>query len=78
MDEIAKLLKKVKQKDRERLLACMEALQNGELNALKIMKLTGSSLYRLRVGDFRIVFSIDKQQRVVIESVRLRNEKTYK
>lgn len=77
MDEIAKLLKKMKRKDRERLLACMEALQSGELSTRKIVKLTGSSLYRVRVGDFRIVFSVDKQQGVVIESVRLRNEKTY-
>lgn len=77
MDKIVKLLKKAKEKDRERLLACIEVLESGELETLKVKKLGGSPFYRVRVGDFRIVFSIDKQKRVLIESVRLRNEKTY-
>ena len=79
MDEIEKLLHKTKKKDRERLLTAMNALRRGEIKGLNIKKLSGSSLYRVRIGDFRIIFSIDARKKtVLIESVRIRNEKTYK
>lgn len=79
MDEIEKLLRKVKKKDRERLLKAMEALRQGQIEGLKIKKLSGSRFYRVRIGDFRIIFSIDDQRKtILIESVRLRNESAYK
>lgn len=77
MNELEKLLKKRKKEDRERLLETLAALKRGETKGLKIIKLTGSDMYRVRVGDFRIQFSINKKI-VTIESVRLRNEATYK
>ena len=43
------------------------------------LTLTGSSLWRLRVGDVRIVYAIDDTARVVvILRVARRNESTYR
>ncbi len=78
MDEIEKLLRKASKKDRERLLVALGSLQNGEATNLKIKKLTGSDFYRVRIGDYRIIFAFDKSKKsIIIETVRLRNEHTY-
>jgi len=77
MNELEKLLSKRKKQDRERLINTMEALKQGEIKGLKIIKLTGSNFYRVRVGDFRIQFTMNGTK-AIIESVRLRNEATYK
>ena len=29
-------------------------------------KLTGSSLYRIRVGDYRVIYSVDEDEQVVV------------
>lgn len=79
MDEIEKLLRKVDKKDRAALYAALDALRNGNVAGLKIKKLTNSRFYRVRVGDFRIVFLMGgNKNTVIIESVRLRNERTYR
>lgn len=79
MDEIEKLLRKAHKKDRERLLAVMVALRKGDVAGLQIKKLAGSALYRVRVGNFRISFVLDKEKKTIeIVRVRLRNEATYK
>jgi mRNA interferase RelE/StbE len=42
-------------------------------------KLTGSPLWRLRAGDFRLVYFIDDKERIVtVVRVRRRSEDTYK
>ncbi len=78
MDETEKLLRKRNQKDRDRILKTLKAIREGVLDGLQVKKLSGSALYRVRVGDFRIQFSINPEtKKTVIESVRLRNESTY-
>ncbi len=79
MDEIEKLLRKRNQQDRDRILAAMKAIREGEFSGLRIKKLSGLNLYRIRVGDVRIQFCIDRHSKKgVIDSVRLRNEGTYR
>ncbi|MEK7451937.1 MAG: type II toxin-antitoxin system RelE/ParE family toxin [Patescibacteria group bacterium] len=79
MDKIEKLLRKAKKADREKLLAILESLQSGSLKGLHVKRLVHSPFYRIRVGDFRIIFSIDYgNKHVVIESISVRNEQTYK
>ncbi len=77
MDKIEKLLKKISKKDRERLLAIVELLLLNKINELDVKKIKDSDLYRLRSGRFRIIFHYDASE-VVIDSIKLRNEKTYK
>lgn len=79
MDELEKLLRKAKREDRKRLLEALGKLQQGDTQGLKIKKLVNSQLYRTRIGDFRITFSVDKKLKtLVVESVQRRNESTYR
>lgn len=79
MDELQKLLKRAPKKDREAILSMMTALRLGQTASLRMEKLKNSNLYRIRVGRYRIMYSMDKDtKKIVIETVRLRNENTYK
>ena len=41
-------------------------------------KLTGQEVYRIRLGDYRVLYSVDdKAKEVRIEAVRKRDERTY-
>ncbi len=78
MDEIEKVLRKAKSKDRARLLAVMEMLKRGEVDGLAITKLTNSPYFRVKVGDYRVIFLFHpKTNKVGIAFVRRRNELTY-
>ncbi len=79
MDETEKLLRKRNKQDRDRILAAMKAIREGRFSGLHVKKLSGSTLFRARVGDFRIIFSVDKKTHTAqIVSVRLRDEGTYR
>ncbi len=78
MNRIEKLFKKLSAKDREALLVIIEALmREDDISHLKPIKLAGIELYRIRKGDFRIIFHKEKAK-YIIDSIRIRNEKTYK
>jgi len=79
MDKIQKLLKKISRKDRERLLEIIDKLAGRKYSSLDAKKIINSDLYRLRSGRFRVIFHKDDKTRdVIIDSIKLRNEKTYK
>jgi mRNA interferase RelE/StbE len=41
-------------------------------------KLTGQEVYRIRIGDYRVLYTVDdKAKEVRIEAVRKRDERTY-
>ncbi|MEK7084078.1 MAG: hypothetical protein AAB932_02505 [Patescibacteria group bacterium] len=78
MDQIEKLLRKISENDRQRLLDLAERIEHGQIAGLRIVKIHGSDLYRVRSGRFRIIFHREKQSKtVVIDSIKLRNERTY-
>ena len=78
MDALGKLLKKVSRKDQVTLLELMLAIKNiEEQKTLDIIKLSGGGLYRVKKGNFRIIFHFENGN-VITDSVRLRNEKTYR
>jgi mRNA-degrading endonuclease RelE of RelBE toxin-antitoxin system len=60
--------------DKRRLLVVMEKVLKGELKGIK---LKDKNQYRIRVGKYRIKYSIKTGQKVVNE-IRRRNEKTCK
>ena len=79
MDKITKLLKKISKKDRERLLAIVEKLSERKFDNLNIKKVAKTDFYRARSGRFRIIFHHEgKGNEVVIDSIKLRGEDTYK
>lgn len=60
----------------ERIVAAIERLEVNPGPA-GVQKLTGV-IYRLRAGDWRIIYAIlDKQQRVVVVKIARRSEDTY-
>lgn len=78
MNKIEKLFKKLSAHDREILLALIETLlREDDISHLKPIKLAGMELYRIRKGDFRIIFHKEKTN-CIIDSIRIRNKKTYK
>ena len=43
-----------------------------------IKKLTGHEAYRIRIGDYRVLYTVDdKLKEVRVEAVRKRDERTY-
>lgn len=77
MDEIEKLFKKISQKERNILKSLIEDLLN-KRRILDVKKLKGSEFYRLKKGKLRIIFHHDLSKNIIIDSIRLRREDTYK
>ncbi|HAO52278.1 TPA: hypothetical protein DCQ85_02305 [Candidatus Magasanikbacteria bacterium] len=79
MDKIEKLLRKISQKSREQLLLVISKLLSGQKTGLNIKKLKGTDFFRLRSGRFRIIFHYeDNSKEIIIDSIKLRDENTYK
>ncbi|MHB8651723.1 MAG: type II toxin-antitoxin system RelE family toxin [Minisyncoccota bacterium] len=78
MREIEKLLRKITKKERQMLLSVVEALIANRHQGIDIKKLKGSDFYRARRGSFRIIFHYNDKEEVIVDSVRLRKEGTYK
>jgi len=78
MDNITKLFKKISKKERDILKTLVKDLQDKhERKNLDIKKLQNSDFYRMRKGKFRIIFHLEEKN-VVVDSIKLRNERTYK
>ena len=78
MRDIEKLLRKISKKDRQMLLGIIEALTQKNHTGLAIKRLQGNDFYRVRKGTFRIIFHYNKNKETVIDSIRIRNESTYR
>lgn len=77
-DKITKLLAKLSTKDLKRINATIERIAKLQLEGLDIKALKGrSGVYRIRVGNYRIIFSIDQSKKTNILSIGRRNEGTY-
>ena len=77
MHEHEKLFRKISAKERALLGNITKQLRSGDHVGLTIKKLKGSDFYRLRKGNFRIIFHYGNGA-VEIDSIRLRDEKTYR
>ena len=76
MDKIEKLLRKISNKDRERLSKIIDKLLRGEKKNLDIKKIKDAEFYRLRSGRFRIIFHKEEKD-IIIDSIKLRDKNTY-
>jgi len=77
MDKIKKLFEKIAEKDRKILKEVVIKLVSGDEKGLDIIKVKDSDFYRLKKGNFRIIFHYENKI-VIIDSIKIRNEKTYK
>ncbi len=79
VDKIAKLLAKLPKNDLVRLMAVVNKIVLSDYNDLDIKVLKGNkNIFRVRVGNYRIIFSVISKKKTEIISVAKRNEKTYK
>ena len=79
MQKINKFLNSLTEKERESIEVLVARLYNNDLAGLNVKKLKGSlNMYRVRKGDFRIVFSYTSNNSIKIEFVGRRNDNTYK
>tara|TARA_B100000745_G_scaffold293132_1_gene234735 strand:+ start:1537 stop:1773 length:237 start_codon:yes stop_codon:yes gene_type:complete len=76
MDELTKLFRKLTPKERKQLLEYSKQLGQST-NSFNVKKLKGSDFYRARKGRWRFIFHYVGKD-IVIDSIRLRDEKTYK
>lgn len=78
-DKIPKLLSKLSKRDLRRISKTVEQIHVLQLEGLDIKALKGQSgVYRVRVGNFRIIFAINQAKQTSILSIGRRNEGTYK
>jgi len=74
MDATEKLLKKIRKGDKKRILKVLKLLREGKIKGIK---LKDKKQFKVRVGRYRIQYHL-KGDGIIIVSVRLRDEKTYK
>lgn len=77
MNKIEKLFRKISKKEGLLLKEVIESIECRDKN-LTIKKLSGNDFYRVRKRMFRIIFHHSPSEEVVIDSVRIKEENTYK
>jgi mRNA-degrading endonuclease RelE of RelBE toxin-antitoxin system len=78
MDKIQKLLRKLKEKEREAFLLLMLQLKQDYKQVPGVRKLTGTKgLYRVRLGGYRLIFKVTRND-IEIVKISKRDEQTYK
>jgi mRNA interferase RelE/StbE len=71
-------LGKMNRHDRDSVLVALSVLET-QPRSSSVIKLSGYDLWRVRVGDFRIIYSIDDSANmVIVRRLIHRNEGTYK
>jgi len=78
-DKITKLLSKLSKNDLSRLKLAISKILSSKYEDLDIKVLKShKDIFRVRVGNYRIIFRISSKQEPEIISISRRNEKTYK
>lgn len=78
-DKIAKLLAKLPRKQLDLLEPVVKQILLNELENLDVKALKRhKGFFRVRIGSYRIIFTISTDKKSRIVSIRKRNEKTYK
>ena len=80
MDKLQKLFRRIREVDRDRLIAIISEIKSGKIAHLDVRKLKGKiTIYRVRKGRFRILFKRRKDTgEFEITDVKYRDEGTYK
>lgn len=77
MDKIQKFLNKLNSKNRERIDRTIVLIIAREWLNLDIKKLSPREGWRVRVGDFRIKFYINLEDKAIIYDIQRRGDHTY-
>jgi mRNA-degrading endonuclease RelE of RelBE toxin-antitoxin system len=78
MDKITKALKKLTAKERKIIKEILVKIKNQQFGNLDVKKLKGrEDIFRVRKGEIRIIYRIDKTGNIFILSIEKRNDNTY-
>ncbi len=79
VDRLRKNLSKLSDKDRDRVFTVIARIARDELHGLDVKPLKGTAnSYRVRVGNFRIIFIRESSGRNIIVAFERRDEQTYR
>lgn len=79
VDRVTKNLRKFSKRERVQILQAMKQISTNRLQSLDIRKLKGrNDAFRVRKGDFRIIFRKNDQEINVIIAVERRSKSTYR
>lgn len=77
-DKITKTLRKLTDKEQKILKKLINQIEEGDITGLDVKKLTGShSIYRVRKGNIRILYHLDKNNKYKLISLERRSDTTY-
>jgi len=76
MNEIEKFLLKRPIKERRKIEKLIAGIISCD-DKVKIVKIRNTDFYRARLGNFRVIFHKEAKV-IVIDSIRFRNDNTYK
>jgi mRNA-degrading endonuclease RelE of RelBE toxin-antitoxin system len=78
-DKIAKLLAKLPPKQLKIIRTAIAQILSANFNGLDIKVIKGKKdIFRVRVGNYRILFKVSPDKDPMILSISRRNEKTYR
>ncbi len=79
MDKISKTLAKLTAKEKEIVAQIFAKIQTGKTSELDLKKLRGyDDIYRVRFGQWRIIYRTDSQGKIFLVSFDRRNDHTYR
>jgi len=76
---VRKQVARLPRRDQARVLAAVKALaKNPRPTGCRPVRAVGKGAYRVRVGDYRVIYAVlDDERVVIIARVARRNESTY-
>lgn len=78
MDNIQKSLRRLNLKERQQVKSVLLRIETGDTLGLDLQKLSGhENIYRVRKGDFRIIY-LQKGKNIFVLAIERRSEKTYR
>ncbi len=79
VDRINKALRKMSAKDRRQVEEILEEVRAGHVSLLDLKKLSGREhAYRVRKGNFRIIFEMKNRESIRILYLERRSDATYR
>jgi mRNA-degrading endonuclease RelE of RelBE toxin-antitoxin system len=79
MNELRKVLAKLTAKEKKLVTETIEKIAKHSFEGLNVEKLKGTdNAFRVRKGDFRILYYLKSNNEPMIIAIKRRSEKTYK
>jgi mRNA-degrading endonuclease RelE of RelBE toxin-antitoxin system len=79
MDKLDKALRKFSAEERRSVKRLLLQLRSGDFRTLEVKRLKGrKDIYRIRKGNLRIIYRLDKDKAIFVLAIERRSKETYK